>query len=209
MGKMDWPHDGKTGSPLRPSPIIVWLGQLEGTSVKRVCWQSCWQEVDSVNSIALSVFTAQILLGRVIGLAAAITIYFAFFSNGFDMALLVISLMCMVPPAATLGLLFAGQRLRASYVALLSTFPCTALFLVTIIPLIASPGLYIGWVERVVSTLPFLYTAITLARVGVGVRVTAGEQGQARQLRAAQYAATLAIGTTEEQRTPPAVLPQQ
>ncbi|MGH2386900.1 MAG: hypothetical protein ACRDIE_01750, partial [Chloroflexota bacterium] len=53
---------------------------------------------------------------------------------------------------------------------------------------------------NVLISLPFLYTAITLARVGVGVRVTDGEQRQARQLRAARRAAALARSLAEEQQ---------
>jgi hypothetical protein len=108
-------------------------------------------------------------------------------------------LLCMAPPAATLGLLFAGQRRLASYISLLGMVPCTAPFLLAIIPV----GAY-GWpsiwrLENVLLSLPFLYTAVTLARVGVGVRVTAGERRQARQLRAARGTAVPAIGPVEEQ----------
>lgn len=165
-----------------------------------------------MNRTAMSVGRAQLLLGRLIGLAVAITLFFAFAvslgSGGSDVAgLLEIILMCMVPPAAVLGLLFAGQRRLAGYISLLGTVPCTVLFLFMIAPL-ASFGWTSVWrLENVLFALPFLYTAVTLARVGVGVRITEGERRQARQLRAARRARPLAIGSAEEHQGLPAVPP--
>ncbi|MGH2390095.1 MAG: hypothetical protein ACRDIE_18005, partial [Chloroflexota bacterium] len=98
-----------------------------------------------MNRATMSVGRAQLLLGRLIGLAVAITVFLAFAvalgSGGSDGAgLLELILMCMAPPAAVLGLLFAGQRHLASYVSLLGTVPCTALFVFMLIPLAA-----FGW----------------------------------------------------------------
>jgi len=163
-----------------------------------------------VNRAAMSVGRAQLLLGRLIGLAVALTVFFAFvftFGGGGSVVgyILGFSLLCMAPPAATLGLLFAGQRRLASYVSLLGTVPCTALFLIMIIPLAAYGWPSIWRLENVLLSLPFLYTAVTLARVGVGVRVTAGEQHQAQQLRAAHRAGSLAMCPTEERQELPVV----
>ena len=114
----------------------------------------------------------------------------------------------MIPPATTLGLLLAGQRRLAAHVSLLGALPIAGLFLGLIIEHgnITTP---IAWVWQVASALPFLYSAITLARVSVDIRVTAGEQRQARQLRASRRAAALTGGPAEEHQTPTAVLPHQ
>jgi hypothetical protein len=157
-----------------------------------------------MNRAAMSVGKAQLLLGRLIGLAVAITLFFTFAlalgSGGSDIAgsLLVLLLLCIAPPAAVLGLLFVGQRRLASYVSLLGTVPCTALFVLMLLPLASFGWSSIWRLENVLFALPFLYTAVTLARVGVGVRITDGERRQARQLRAARRAGAPAIGPTEE-----------
>jgi hypothetical protein len=97
----------------------------------------------------------------------------------------------MVPPAATLGLLLAGQRRAAACLAFMGTFPPAALFLLLVTWLanpIASP---ISWIMQATFALPILCTAVTLARVAVGVRVTAEKRRPAQQVRAARRATVL------------------
>lgn len=121
----------------------------------------------------MSVGRAQFLLGRLVGIAVALTLCFALLSaleaiGSYAADLLLVLLLCMAPPAAVLGLLFAGQRRLAGYVSLLGTVPCIALFLLALIPLGASGIPVSRWIGNIGLSLPFLYSAITLARVGVG-----------------------------------------
>jgi hypothetical protein len=159
-----------------------------------------------VNGPTISVGRAQILLGRLIGLSIAIALFFALAYTLEGSAsqipdLLPIMLLLTLPPAATLGLLFAGQRRIAGYVSLLGIVPCIAMLLIMFISSATFGWSLIWLLQNTLLSLPFFYTAITLARVGVGVRVTSGERRQARQLRAVRRAATLAIGSATEQGT--------
>src|SRR5665213_4400216 len=90
-----------------------------------------------MNSITMSVGKAQILLGRVIGLAVVLGLFFGFVvvlkgDVSSLVGLLPILLISMVPPAATLGLLLARRRRLAACVAFLGTFPPAVLFLLLV-----------------------------------------------------------------------------
>jgi hypothetical protein len=155
-----------------------------------------------MNGIAMSAGRAQVLLGRVVGLAVVIALYvglIAVLKGDVDSlsVLLPILLICLVPSAATLGLLFAGHRRLAACVAFMGTFPPAGLFLLLIAQLANSTASPFEQLLQVAIALPFLYTTVTLARIAFGVRVTAGEQRQARQLKAARRAAALTTGPTE------------
>ena len=156
-----------------------------------------------MNNTPMSAGKAELVLARLIGLAVAITLCFAFLFTLVDggfmvMDLLSILLICMAPPAATLALLFAGQRRIVGYVALLGAMPCTALFLLAIAPVAAYGWPSIWQLVNVLISLPFFYTAITMARVSVGVRVPSGKQRRAQQLRANRRAIALTLGPPKE-----------
>jgi len=154
-----------------------------------------------VSTAALSVYKAQIMLARLIGLALIIPLCAAFLiGTGAGLTdVLALLVLGMLPPAASLGLLFAAKRPLASYVALLGVVPNVALFLLLELSLVQSQ-FEIGFVVQGALGLPFLYNAVTLARVSVGVRVTAGERHRTRQLGAGRRAVTPVIGAVQGQQ---------
>lgn len=156
-----------------------------------------------MNSATLSVYKAQIMLGQLVGLALILPLFAAFFTatSAGLMDVLALLMLGMLPPAAALCLLllFATKRPLASYVALLGMIPNVVLFLLLEMSMLQghSGGQPIDFLVQGAAGLPFLYSAITLARVGVGVRVTAGERDQARRLRAGRGTAVLALGAAQ------------
>ena len=149
----------------------------------------------------LSVYKAQLMLARLIGLALIIPLCSAFLvGTGAGLPdVLALLVLGMLPPAAALRLLFAAKRPQASYIALLGVVPNAALFLMLELSLVQSQ-FGVGFVVQGALGLPFLYNAVTLARVGVGVRVTAGERRRARQLGAGRGVATPVIGAAQGQQ---------
>jgi len=81
----------------------------------------------------------------------------------------------------------------------LGVVPNVALFLLLELSLVQSQ-FGIGFVVQGALGLSFLYNAVTLARVGLGVRVTAGERHRARQLRAGRGVVTPVIGAAQGQQ---------
>lgn len=162
-----------------------------------------------MNSATLSVYKAQIMLGQLIGLALILPLCAAFFTatSAGLMDVLALLMLGLLPPAAALCLLLATKRTLASYVALLGMIPNVVLFLLLELPMLQghSGGQPIDFLVQGVLGLPFLYSAITLARVGVGVRVTAGERDQARRLRTGRGTAVLATDAAQGGQELPAL----